>query len=100
MVESRTEKAYEVTWLVRRLFRTMAATADRFLNDSDLTAADRAVIDYTDAMTNHIRVPDEAFARVRQHFDDRALIELTLAIGGYNLVSRFIEALHIDLDES
>ena len=65
-----------------------------------LTAADRAVIDYTDAMTKNIRVPDEVFARVRQHFDDRALIELTLTIGGYNLVSRFIEALQIDHDET
>lgn len=65
-----------------------------------LTAADRAVIDYTDAMTKNIRVPDEVFARVRQHFDDRALIELTLTIGGYNLVSRFVEALQIDLDET
>ena len=64
-----------------------------------LTAADRAVINYTDAMTKNIRVPDEVFAGVRQHFDDRALIELTLTIGGYNLVSRFVEALQIDLDE-
>ena len=58
------------------------------------------MIDYTDAMTKNIRVPDEVFARVRQYFDDRALIELTLTIGGYNLVSRFVEALQIDLDET
>jgi alkylhydroperoxidase family enzyme len=51
-------------------------------------------------MTKNIRVPDEVFKRVRQHFDDRALIELTLTIGGYNLVSRFVEALQIDLDET
>lgn len=65
-----------------------------------LTAADRAVINYTVAMTKYIRVPDEVFESVRQHFDDRAVIELTLTIGGYNLVSRFIEALQIDLDET
>lgn len=65
-----------------------------------LTSADRAVIDYTDAMTRHVRVPDEVFARVRANFDDRALVELTLTIGGYNLVSRFIEALQIDHEQA
>lgn len=60
-----------------------------------LTPADRSVIDYANAMTRHVRVPDDVFARVRQHFDDRALIELTLTIAGYNLVSRFAEALEI-----
>jgi alkylhydroperoxidase family enzyme len=51
-------------------------------------------------MTRKVQVPDDVFDRVRQHFDDRALIELTLTIGGYNLVSRFIEALQIDPDET
>jgi alkylhydroperoxidase family enzyme len=45
-------------------------------------------------------VPDEVFARVRAHFDDRTLVELTLTIAGYNLVSRFIEALQIDHEQA
>ena len=68
MVESRTEKAYEVTWLVRRLFRTMAATADRFLKDSDLTAADRAVMEFL-YPDNALSVPEIArrYNVSRQH---------------------------------
>jgi len=61
-----------------------------------LTDADRAVLAYADAMTREIRVPDDVFAAVRGHFDDRAIVELTATIGGYNLVSRFLEAIRID----
>ena len=55
----------------------------------------RAVLAYTDAMTRNIRVPDPVFAAVRAHFDDRELVELTATIGGYNLVSRFLEAVQM-----
>ena len=49
-------------------------------------------------MTRSIRVPDNVFAAVRRHFDDREIVELTATVGAYNLVSRFLEALHIDHD--
>jgi DNA-binding MarR family transcriptional regulator len=40
------ERRYRVTWLVRRLFRAMGTAADRFLADSGLSAADRAVMEF------------------------------------------------------
>ncbi|MBL8381955.1 MAG: carboxymuconolactone decarboxylase family protein [Burkholderiales bacterium] len=55
----------------------------------------RAVLAYTDAMTKEIRVPDAVFAAVRAHFDERETVELTATIGGYNLVSRFLEAVQM-----
>ena len=63
-----------------------------------LTERDRAVLDYTDAMTRTITVPDAVFAAVRRHFNERLMVELTLTIGGYNLVSRFLVAMQIDHD--
>jgi alkylhydroperoxidase family enzyme len=47
-------------------------------------------------MTRDVHVPDDVFAPVRQHFDDREITELTATIAAYNLVSRFLEALHVD----
>ncbi len=64
----------------------------------DLTAMDRAVLDYTEASTRHVRVPDEIFAELRKHFDERLIVELTLTIGSYNMVSRFLEAMQVDHD--
>jgi AhpD family alkylhydroperoxidase len=63
-----------------------------------LTEADRAVLDYTAAMTRSIRVDDALFERVRAHFDEQEMVELTATVAGYNLVSRFLEALRIDHD--
>lgn len=60
------------------------------------TPVDIAVLAYTDSITRDIQVPDAVFAAVRTHFSDRELVELTAAIAGYNLVSRFLEALAID----
>jgi alkylhydroperoxidase family enzyme len=60
------------------------------------TGRDRAVLAYTDAMTREIRVPDAVFAMVRAHFPEQELLELTITIGGYNMVSRVLEALDID----
>jgi len=37
---------YAVTWLVRRLFRAMAERADQYLGDLNLSAADRAVMEF------------------------------------------------------
>jgi DNA-binding MarR family transcriptional regulator len=40
------DAGYETVWLVRRLFRAMADTADQYLKDDELTAADRAVMEF------------------------------------------------------
>src|SRR5262245_8341331 len=69
-------------------------------NTNDLDEADRAVVGYADAMTREIRVPDEVFARMRELFSERDVVELTATIAAYNCVSRFLEALRIDLDRA
>lgn len=64
-----------------------------------LTPAQRAVLAYTDSMTREIHVPDAVFDALRGHFSTREIVELTATIGGYNLVSRFLEALAVDPEQ-
>lgn len=71
-----------------------ALGADR--TPEGLGEADRAVLAYAEAMTRAVRVPDAVFARVRGHFAERELVELTVTIAGYNCVSRFLEAIQVD----
>jgi AhpD family alkylhydroperoxidase len=59
-------------------------------------AQERAALDYCDAMTRTVQVPDVVFEAVRSHFNERELVELSATIGAYNLVSRFLEALQVD----
>lgn len=61
-------------------------------------ALDALVIDYTDAMTRDIRVPQDIFDALRKHFTDREVVELTATVAAYNMVSRFLEALQLDHD--
>jgi alkylhydroperoxidase family enzyme len=60
------------------------------------TDVDRAVLAYTEAMTQDVHVTDATFAAVSKHFDQREMTELTALVAAYNLVSRFLEALAID----
>ncbi|MEO8627650.1 MAG: carboxymuconolactone decarboxylase family protein [Betaproteobacteria bacterium] len=59
-------------------------------------AADRAVLDYAESMTRDVHVPQSVFDAVAQHFDAHLIVDLSATIGGYNLVSRVLEALKVD----
>ena len=56
----------------------------------------RALLDYADAMTRVIDVPDAVFDELRRHFTERQTVELTLLIGAYNMLTRFLKALKVD----
>jgi alkylhydroperoxidase family enzyme len=58
-------------------------------------ATEKAVLAYTDAMTQQVQVSDDVFAQVHACMSEQALVELTATIGGYNMVARFLEALQI-----
>ena len=47
-------------------------------------------------MTRDVAVPDEVFAALRPHYDERAIVELTVLIGTYNMHNRVMQALAID----
>jgi AhpD family alkylhydroperoxidase len=47
------------------------------------------VLEYAEAMTRTpVEVSDELFAQLREHFDERQMVELTMAIAMENLYSR------------
>src|SRR5262245_6654422 len=56
----------------------------------------RALLAYTDAMTRELDVPDAVFAEVRNYFSERQAVELTMLIGAYNMLTRFLKALKVD----
>jgi AhpD family alkylhydroperoxidase len=63
------------------------------------TPRERAVLACTDAMTTRIDVPAAIMSSLKQHFNDREVVELATTIGGYNLVSRVLVALAVDHEE-
>jgi AhpD family alkylhydroperoxidase len=58
---------------------------------------ERLVLEYTEAMTRTpAEVSDELFEQLRAHFDERQMVELTMAIAFENLASRNNWALGIE----
>lgn len=55
----------------------------------------RAVLDYTDAMTIDVDVTPQIFAAVATLLGPRELVELTAIAATYNMVSRFLVALDV-----
>lgn len=59
-------------------------------------ARQRALLAYSDAMTDDIEVPEAVFTELRKHFTERQAVELTMLVGAYNMLTRVLNALKID----
>jgi len=111
--------AYEITWLIRRLFRAMAGTADQYLSVLGITAADRAVLEFLSA-GEPLAVPEIAarYDVSRQHVQvtvnhllDKGLVEanpnprhkrsplISITTDGRQLFSRIRRREHKLIDE-
>jgi AhpD family alkylhydroperoxidase len=56
---------------------------------------EKLVLQYTDAITRDLVVPEALYPQLDRSFDARTLVELTATIAGYNMVSRFLIAMRI-----
>lgn len=59
---------------------------------------DRAILRFTDEVTQNVKASDEAFAAVRKFFSEQLMVELTMTVGFYNLVSRLLETMEVELE--
>jgi len=57
---------------------------------------ERAALSFTDASTRDVDVPEPVFEELRQHFNERQIVELTVLVGTYNMHTRMCQALKID----
>jgi DNA-binding MarR family transcriptional regulator len=67
------ERNYEITWLIRRIFRQMGRTAGESLEEFGITAADRAVMEFL--------YPDEALSvpEIAERYDvSRQHVQVTV----------------------
>ncbi len=60
---------------------------------------EKSVLLYTDDIVNNVRASDETLNAVKGFLDAEQLVELTVTIGYYMMVSRFLESMGVD-DES
>jgi len=59
----------------------------------------KAVIRFTDDVVANVRASDATWSACAAFLDHRQLVELTLCIGFYMMVSRFLETLQVDMEK-
>ena len=64
-----------------------------------LGKVEQLVVRYAAQMTLDVKVTDEVFNALRQHFDTTQIVELTSAIATYNMVARFLVALGVSPEQ-
>ena len=58
----------------------------------------RAILQLAEELTKNVSVNDATFDAVRQYLTPRQLVELVTTVAYYNMVSRFLVGLQIDLE--
>lgn len=61
-------------------------------------AAQQSVVNFTEDVVKNVKASDATLAAVRTHLSDRQVLDLTLLIGFYMMVSRFLETTGVELD--
>jgi len=59
---------------------------------------ERDVLRFTDDVVKNVRAGDETYGAVARHLDANQLIELTVTIGYYMMVSRFLETTGVEIE--
>lgn len=62
---------------------------------SPLNEQQQVAFDYATELTQSCRVADPLFAEARRVFGDTGVVDLTVTVGAYNMVSRFLTALDV-----
>ncbi len=76
--------------------REQIAALDAWVGSAVFTPRERAVLAYTQAMTQDVQVAASVFDALRPWFNSREIVELTATVAAYNMVSRFLEALGVE----
>lgn len=56
------------------------------------------VMHYTDEMTKNIQFNSAVVSNLKKYYNDKEILEITVTVASYNMVSRVLEALAIDHD--
>ena len=77
----------------------IAALRDATIEAPAFSDSDKAVLRYTDDVVRNVRASDKTLKAVEAFLTPTALVELTLTVGYYMMVCRFLETLGVDGEE-
>jgi len=68
-------------------------------NSPEFNDEECAVLQYTDEVTQNVKVTDHTFDRVKNLFNEQAIVELAITIGYYGMLARLLVPLQVEVDE-
>ncbi len=71
---------------------------DSYETSTLFTAAEKAVLRYTEELTRHVQTSEESMKELKKHLNEAQIVELNLTIGMANLTNRFNVSLATDPD--
>jgi 4-carboxymuconolactone decarboxylase len=77
----------------------IAALRDATIEAPAFSEQDKAVLRFTDDVVRNVKATDRAYKAVQAFLSPGALVELTLTVGYYMMVCRFLETLGVDGEE-
>ena len=77
----------------------IAALRDATIEAAAFTDQEKAVLRFTDDVVRNVKATDRTLKAVQAFLSPGALVELTLTIGYYMMVCRFLETLGVDGEE-
>ncbi len=88
----------------KRVARNVGMSDDKIAaleNDPDsavFSPLEKLIVRYTDEVVKNVKAPDALFRELLSHLDNRRMAELTLTIGFYMAVSRFLENFEVEIE--
>jgi alkylhydroperoxidase family enzyme len=77
-----------------------AAQSDSYMASPDLDERQKAAVRWAEAVTKMTARDDkDAFGKMKKHFSEKQIVELTVFCGMWNYSNRLCEALHVDLEQ-
>ena len=77
----------------------IAALRDATIEAPAFTDQEKAVLRYTDDVVRNVRASDKTLKAIQAFLTPGAVVELTLTIGYYMMVCRFLESMGVDGEE-
>ncbi len=78
--------------------KKQAEAVSDWKNSELFTDEEKAVLQYTDEVSQNIQVKDETFKELGNYLNERSIVELTLSIGYWGMVARLLVPLQVEID--
>lgn len=75
------------------------AAIGRWPDDSPFTPEEELVLAFTDDVIDNVRASDATFVPLQKKLTPQGLVELTMAIGFYMMVSRLLNTFDVDIED-